>query len=372
MKFTFAQSAMLKSIQKIIGAVSTRAPMPALSNFHLKLDGRTLIMTSTDLEVTVSATVDLLESEGSGGVLVQAKRFQDIIRELPDIPLEVEVVDPFKVTLRGEGIGVYNLPGEDPIDFPELPVLDSKLSFHISAEIFKRMIGKTIFAVSKDEMRPVLTGILFQLRGSEIRVVATDGHRLSRVTRQDVQSSGEARDDIIPLKALTLLQRNLEDDDDLEISLAETRASFSTKKLRLITRLIDGHYPKYESVIPQSNPNHLRIKMSDFMSAIRRVSIFSSHISKQIKFTLNPGVAALEAEDPEYGGRGREEMNVDYNGESLEIAYNAAYLMDTLRQIDTEDALFDLGNSNDAGIIKPSTQSDKEDFLMLLMPIRLR
>lgn len=372
MKFTFAQSTMLKSIQKIIGAVSPRAPMPSLSNFHLKLDGRTLVMTSTDLEVTVSASVELLESEGSGGVLVQAKRFQDLIRELPDIPLEMEVTDPFKVVLRGEGIGVYNLPGEDPLDFPEIPVIDTKLSFHLSADIFKRIIGKTLFAVSKDEMRPVLTGILFQLRGNEIRVVATDGHRLSRVTRQNVGFSGEPRDDIIPMKALTLLQRNLDDDDDLEIALAETRASFSTSKQRLITRLIDGHYPKYESVIPQANANKLRIKMSEFMSSIRRVSIFSSHISRQIKLSLENNKASIEAEDPEYGGRGKEEFGVEYEGETLEIAYNATYLMDALRQIDTEDAIFELGNSNDAGIIKPSTQVDKEDFLMLLMPIRLR
>lgn len=372
MKFTFTQSTMLKSIQRIIGAVSPRAPMPSLSNFYLKLDGRTLMMTSTDLEVTVSAPVELLESEGSGGVLVQAKRFNDLIRELPDIPLEVEVIDPFKVTLRGEGIGVYNLPGEDPIDFPELPVIDTKLSLQISAAVFKQMISKTLFAVSKDDMRPVLTGILFQLRGGEIRVVATDGHRLSRVTRQDIQFAGDPRDEIIPMKALTLLQRNLDDDDVVEIALAETRASFNSSKQRLITRLIDGHYPKYESVIPQNNPNRLQIKLSEFMSGLRRVSIFSSHISKQIKVTLEKGKASIEAEDPEYGGRGREDMNIDYEGEPLEIAYNAGYLMDALRQIDTEEAIFELGNSNDAGIIKPSSQSDKEDFIMLLMPIRLR
>ena len=372
MKFTFTQSSILKSIQRVVGAVSSKMPMPALTNFHLKLDGQTLTITATDLEVTVSSTVELLEAAGSGGVLIQAKRFQELIRELPDVPLEVEVQDPFKVTLRGEGIGVYNLPGEDPIDFPELPVVDSKLSFAIAGDRFKRMIAKTIFAVSKDEMRPVLTGILFQLRPGEMRVVATDGHRLSRVICSDIPFDGEPRDQIVPIKAVNLLLRNLSDDEELVIALAETRASFTAASQRLITRLIDGHYPKYESVIPTTNPNRLRIKMSDLMSGVRRVSIFSSHISRQIKLSLGGGIGAIEAEDPEYGGRAREEMSIDYTGESIEIAYNATYLMEALRQVDTEEANFELAGSNDAAIIRPSSQQDGEDFLMLLMPIRLR
>jgi len=372
MKFTFTQSSILKSIQQVIGAVSQKMPMPALSNFHLKLDGQTLTITATDLEVTISSTIELLEASGSGGVLVNAKRFHELVRELPDVPLEIEVIEPFKVKLRGVGVGQYDLPGEDPIDFPELPTVDSKLSFKLPTEVFKRIVGKTIFAVSKDEMRPVLTGVLFQLRSSELRVIATDGHRLSRVTRMGIDYIGDPRDEIIPMKALNLLARNLSDGDQLDIALAETRASFTTSGQRLITRLIDGHYPKYESVIPTGNPNRMQVKMSDFMSNIRRVQIFSSHISKQIKLSVSSGSASIEAEDPEYGGRAHEEVNVDYVGEPLEIAYNATYLMDSLRQVDTEEAIFELGAANDAAVIRPTTQQDNEDFLMLLMPIRLR
>lgn len=372
MKFTFTPSSMLKSLQQVGGAVSTKVAIPSLANFHLKLEGRSLRMTATDLEVTISSTIDLLEAEGSGGILVPAKRFQDLIRELPDLPVEIEVQEPFKVMLKVEGIGLYNLPGDDPLNFPELPVVDARLSFRMPTEQFKRMIGKTLFAVSNDDMRPVLTGILFQMRGGEMRMVATDGHRLSRVTRQGINFSGDPRDDIIPMKALSLLQRSLEDDDEIEVGLAETRASFTTSGQQLITRLIDGHYPKYESVIPSANPNHLRVKLTDFMSSVRRVSIFSSHISRQIKLSIGPGKTEVEAEDPENGGRGHEEFAVDYQGEPLEIAYNASYLMDALRQIDTEDASLELGGANDAAVIHPTSQVANEDFVMLLMPIRLR
>jgi len=363
---------MLKSIQQVIGAVSPRMPMPALSNFQLKLDGQKLTITATDLEVTISSTVELIEASGSGGVLIQAKRFHDLIRELPETPLEIEVLEPFKVKLRGEGVGQYDLPGEDPIDFPELPTVEGSSSFVMDTEVFRRIVGKTIFAVSKDEMRPVLTGILFQLRSGELRVVATDGHRLSRVLRQDVNYNGETRDEIIPMKALNLLSRNLADRDQITVALAETRASFTATGQRLITRLIDGHYPKYENVIPKDNPNKMRIRLSEFTSGLRRVQIFASQITRQVKLTMAPTTGSLEAEDPEYGGRGREEVSMDYEGEPLEIAYNATYLMDAIRQIDTEEAYFELASSNDAAIIRPTTQQENEDFLMLLMPIRLR
>jgi DNA polymerase-3 subunit beta len=372
MKFTFSQAAMVKGIQRVMGAVSTKVPMPSLSNLHLKLDGRLLFITATDLEITMTSTVELLEAEGSGGVLVQAKRLQELIRELPDVPLELEVQEPHKTILKGDGIGVYTLPGGDPIDFPELPVVESKVTIPMSGEVFKRMVSKTIFAVSHDEMRPVLTGMLLQLRTGEIRMVATDGHRLSKVSRHDIEYNGEPRDDIIPMKALNMLMRNIEDDEEVTIGLAETRASFKTSGQSLITRLIDGHYPKYESVIPTANPNRLTVKISDLMSTVRRLSIFTSPISRQIKVSVDGSKLLADAEDPEYGGRGQEELIIDYTGEALEIAYNASYLMDSLRQIDTEDVCFDFGSASDAAIIRPSTQIDKEEFLMLLMPIRLR
>jgi len=372
MKFSFTQSAISRGLQRVIGAVSSKVPMPSLSNVHLKLDGQMLSMTSTDLEVTITATVDLIDSEGQGGALVHAKRFQEIVNALPDIPLEMEIQEPFKVFLRGEGLGIYQLPGGDPIDFPDLPKVDPKVSIKIPCETLKRMISKTIFAVSKDEMRPVLTGILLQIRPGELRFVSTDGHRLSKISREDGSQNIDARDDIIPMKALNVLLKNLGDDEDVEINLSETRASFTSPGQRLITRLIDGHYPKYESVIPKDNPNKLILRLSDFMSTLRRVSIFSSSISHQIKLSIDSNKVKIEAEDPEYGGRAQEELAVDYEGDPLDIAYNAVYLSESLRQIDTDEAVVSLLNANDAAIIKPIIQKEGEDFLMLLMPIRLR
>ncbi len=372
MKFTFAQPVMQKALQRVIGAISPRVPIPSLSNLHFKLENNDLKITSTDLDITINASVALTGSEGSGGVLVQAKRFLELIRELPELPLEVNVPEPGKVFLKGESIGSYTIPGGDPADFPELPEVNANLAFTTDADDLKRMITKTIFAVSNDEMRPVLTGPLLQVRPNEVRFVATDGHRLSRLIHRNIEYSGDQRDVIVPMKALNLLMRNLDTDDRPELGLAETRASFKTENQTLITRLIDGNYPRYESVIPDANPGKLTVNTAEFMSAARRVSIFANQLSKQIRLHIDSNSVRLETEDQELGGQAQEEIAVNYVGEPLEIAYNSQYLMDVLKQIDTEEVIFEMGGEDDAAIVRPSSQEDNEDFLMLLMPIRLR
>lgn len=372
MKFTFTRESMLKGLQRVMGAVPTKMPMPSLGNLHLKLEDNTLDITATDLEITVTSRVELLESEGSGGVLIQAKRFFDLVRELKDVPLEIEVQEPLKIVIKGEGTGEYTIPGGDPIDFPELPPVDAQLTFDIPAEVLKRMVSKTVFAVSHDDMRPILTGLLVEIRPNELRLVATDGHRLSRISHVGIDYSGDARDVVVPMKAFNLLMRTLEDEDNAQIGIAETRASFSNVQHRLTTRLIDGTYPRYTSVIPENNPNRLIVDAGLLQASVKRVSIFANQISHQVKLTLDSTRMKLESEDPEIGGRGEEEMPVDYSGESLEIAYNANYLLDVLKHIDTEDAHFELNGTNDAAVIRPSSQEENEEQLMLLMPIRLR
>ena len=372
MKFSVNQPVMHKALQRVVGAISPRVPIPSLSNLHFKLEGMQLQITSTDLDITINATVSLISAEGSGGVLVQAKRFQELIRELPELPLEVNIPEPGKVFLSGEGVGSYTIPGGNPADFPELPPVDAKLSFTTDADDLKRMISKTIFAVSNDEMRPVLTGLLLQIRPNEVRFVATDGHRLSRIIHKNISYDGDQRDVIIPMKALNLLMNNLDAGDQPELAIAETRASFKTANQTLISRLIEGNFPRYESVIPESNPGRLTVNTGEFMAAVRRVSIFANQLSKQIRLHIDSDKISLETEDQELGGQAKEEVAATYVGESLNIAYNSQYLMDVLKRIDTEEVIFELGGEDDAAIVKPTEQEENEDFLMLLMPIRLR
>lgn len=372
MKFTFSQNVMEKGLQQVIGTISARMPMPSLSNIHLKLNGKMLEMTSTDLEVTTTAFIELIDSEGSGGFLIPAKRFADIVRELPDVPLDLDVPEPGKVYLTGEFKGKYTLPGGDPEDFPELPPVEKKALFKIHADVFKRIVGKTLFAVSRDEMRPVLTGLFMRIRPGSLTVVATDGHRLSRLTREGIDYDGDSIDVIIPMKALNLIQRTIQDEEVIEITLAETKASFATERLSLITRLIDGRYPNYESVIPMNNPGRLLARTSDFMATIKRVHIFASQLSHQVLLHLDNVQMDLKSEDQEIGSEAKESLDISYEGAVMDIAYNGSYLMDMLRQIDTEEVVFEMNTHEDAVVIRPTSQQTDEDFLMLLMPIRLR
>ena len=153
MKFSFSQETMLKGLNRVMGAVPTRMAMPSLGNIYFRLEGHNLLITATDLEITVTANIEVIESDGEGGILIQAKRFYELIRELRDTTLEIEVQEPFKVIMKGEGVGVYTLPGGDPVEFPDIPNVDAQLSFNISAVNLKRMVSKTVFAVSKDEKR---------------------------------------------------------------------------------------------------------------------------------------------------------------------------------------------------------------------------
>ncbi len=372
MRFTFTKDSIADSLQLVMGAVPTKMPMPVLGNLYLKLDGNKLEITATDLEITVTAKTEIIESDGSGSILIQAKRFQELIRRLPDAPIEIEVQEPMKIILKCEGVGAYTLPGGDTMDFPELPAVEPQVSFNISGEYLKRMISKTMFAVSSDEMRPILTGTLVQMRSDEVRIVATDGHRLSRIIRSGIEFSGEPRDVVIPMKALNLLMRSLDDADNPEIGIAETRAYFATDNHRLTTRLIDGHYPKYETVIPKDNPYEMTVNSDEFMAAVERVSIFANQISRQVKLSIDGSEMMLETEDPEMGGRGEEKLAISYEGTPLEIAYNSNYLIDVLRQVDTEEVIFTMKSSNDAALIRATTQHEDEDLLMLLMPIRLK
>jgi len=229
-----------------------------------------------------------------------------------------------------------------------------------------------LFAVSHDEMRPVLTGLFLRVRTGSLTVVATDGHRLSRITREGIDYGGNSVDVIVPMKALNLIQRTIEDEETLEIALAETRASFRTEKFALITRLIDGRYPNYESVIPTENPGNLLVRTSDFMSAIRRVHIFASQLSHQVLLHLEPTLMDMKSEDQEIGSEAKESLGISYEGQPMDIAYNGNYLMDVLRQIDTEETVFEMSTHEDAAVIHPTSQQNNENFLMLLMPIRLR
>jgi DNA polymerase-3 subunit beta len=326
-------------------------------------------MHSTDLEISLITETEV-DCDETGAVAIPAKKLSEIVRELPNQPLTVKIEDEHRIILQGQ-TGIYQIAGSDPDDFPAVPDAEGGEEIVLTGEKLKRMINHTSFAVSKDDMRPSLCGIYFQALEEDIRTVATDGHRLSKILDKSLSTGKKVFEAIVPVKALSLATKNVADDDEIHIAMSGNYLTIKMKGDILYSRLIEGRYPQYESVIPKSNTKTLVSNVEALSSAVRRVAIFSNYITKQVKFSIAESKMVISAEDSDTGGEAEEELVVDYQGEDIIIGFNSSYIMDALRQIDSEDVKFSIGTSDSAAIIEPLEQRESEEFLMLLMPVRL-
>lgn len=369
MKFAASQSALLDGFMPLAGVVPSKTPLPALGHILAELKGNSLSLAATDLEVSMQRTIEVTGSE-DGRALLPARRLIEIIRELPDIALKISIGKGNRITIEGDR-GSYKLGGEEVEGYPELPKLKKPQVLEFDRGRMRRLISKTLFAISHDELRPQLTGILLQIKPGELRCISTDGHRLVRLVALDTKYKGEAYDFIVPAKAMAAVLRNAEGDGPLELSFEGTQLCFTFGQTKLTTRLIEGRYPNYEAVIPQSNENTLRLDLDSLRAAVRRVAIFANEVSRQVRLRLAADKLQILSEDVEAGGEAQETVPCDYQGTPMDIGYNANYLLDILKKVDTNEVVFELGTPTSAGLVKPSEQEKNEDLLMLIMPVRL-
>ncbi|MFH0882409.1 MAG: DNA polymerase III subunit beta [bacterium] len=369
MRFTVEQATLREALDRVAPAVPTKSPLPILANILLRLEGNRLNLVATDLEVSVVTNLEV-KGEKDGSLSVPAKKISDIVRELDGMSIVCSMDGGNHLTVEAGG-GQYQVPGISAQEFPSLPEFESAATVTLTAEKLDSMITRTIFAVSRDELRPALTGVFFQIRPHEMRCVATDGHRLVRIIDQEFKTEGESRELIIPVKALDMIKRNIPDEGNVELLIGPSQIMARLENSTLYSRLIEGRYPHYESVIPQENHNKLVVSVDALTAAVRRAQIFANPINRQIVFKLVPGKLEISAEDVELGGKGVEQVDATYDGEEQTIGYNAGYVLDLLRQVKTDQVQFDLGGPTQAGIVRPMEQEKGEDFLMLVMPVRL-
>jgi DNA polymerase-3 subunit beta len=370
MKFSASQSSLLSALLPVSAVVPSKSPMPALGHILATLRGNTLTIAGTDLEVSIENKVQVTGTE-DGKSLLPARKLLDLLRELPDVQLSVSITKANRMTVSDQAGKKYNFSSEAVENYPRIPSIDGSAALKIERSRLRRMITKCLFAVSKDELRPQLTGVLLQLKPEDIRLVTTDGHRLVKITWSGGSYAGDIQDFIVPAKAMSTVSRIAEAEGDVEIAFAGNQLAFRVGNMTLITKLIEGRFPNYSAVIPTENKNTLKLDCEQFTAAVKRVSIFSSEISRQIRLKVEKDQAFVQAEDVEQGGEAQETVSASYDGEPLEIGYNAGYVLDMLRQIDSSEVLFELGTSTSAGIVKPTEQEKDEDLLMLIMPVRL-
>ena len=384
MKITVDRNELWQGIDTVLDAVPSKPALPVLANILLEADGETLSLAATDLDLSIRAEIPAA-IEKKGRITVPARTLAEIAREWPDAELSIEVQDD-RLKLSGRlgradsKKGVYSLSGMAADEFPNMPTSLEGVGLTLGDDeadtsVLVDMINKTAFAVSRDDTRPVLNGVLWRIDSQGMQMVATDGSRLAcyklAIDLKDQVKGDEESSVIVPPQALSQIVKLLGGQGGpVKITLGETQVLFEVGHKKLLSRLIEGPYVDYGQVIPQNNEKELRIASEDLLPAVRRVSILSSSYTRQVRFKLNSGQVELSAASPEIGGEAREVIPAHYTDDEMEIGYNAQYLIEILRKMDTNEIRFELENHVTAALLRPTEQKEGEDYFCLLMPLR--
>jgi len=369
MKFIVSSSSLLKQLQHIAGVINANTVLPILEDFLFEVEKNNLTVVATDLETVMRVQVDI-EAKDSGKVCIPARILLDSLKNISDQPLTFTIDKNFGIEITSDN-GKYKVMGENPDNFPKEPAADDTTSFTIKASALVTAINKTLFATSNDDLRPAMTGVLFELDKKGLQCVATDAHRLVRYKRKDV-SCPKADSFIVPRKPLNLLKSAIpSNEDELTISYNSNHLFVKHGTTQMSCRLIDARFPDYRVVIPADNPYRLTVNKNDFQSALRRVSIFSNKSTNQVALNISGSELQLAAQDVDFSFEGNERMKCQYNGEDLAIAFNAKFLIEMLSAADGDEVNLELSTPTKAGLIKPTDQDEDVEMLMLVMPLML-
>ena len=369
MRFIVTSTALLKNLQQISGVISSNTVLSVLEDFLFELKGNTLTLTSTDLETMMRVQLDVNDAQGDGRICIPSKILMDYLKNLPEQPITFNINEADLSIEMSSDVGKYRIGGEKADDFPKEPAPGDATSFNMSSIALVESINKTLFAVSGDTLRPAMTGVYFELSKNGITFVSTDAHRLVRFRRDDVPCP-TAEGFVVPKKPLQQLRATLPaDDSQLQLSYNSSHLFVTSSRLSMSCRLIDAKFPDYKAVIPTDNPYKLTINRNDFISALRRVSIFANKTTNQVVLDIAGNSLQLSAQDIDFSYEGKEKLNCQYSGEDMKIAFNARLMVEMLANMNNSDIQMELSTPTRAGIVRPVEVTEHEDELMLLMPL---
>ena len=373
MKFIVSSLKLLKNLQALSGVIGSKNTLPILDDFLFQLTEKELKITTSDLDVTMTVSMVPDMVEGTGEVTIPARLLLEIMKNFPDVPITINADNNSLAVELIAGEGRYKLAGHKSDEFPQLPVMADTSVWEIPADVLARGFEKTIFATGMDEIRPIMSGVLMEMTENYLTFVATDAHKLVRYRRMDVKSDVVASF-IMPKKPINQLKSILASlaDEPVRVEFNKTNASFVFGDYVLICRLIEGRYPNYEAVIPKSNPNQLTIDRQTFLAAIRRVAVFSSKATHQVRFRISGQEIMLTAEDIDFYNEAKERLSCSYSGDDMEIGFNSRFFQEMLGNFDSNEVKLEMSAPNRAGILTPvDNENEAEDLLMLLMPVML-
>ena len=369
MNCTITRQNLHTGLAAVSASIPTKTTLPVLSNILFEAGQDGVWMSGTDLDVSIRVLVPA-EVREQGSLTAPGKKLQEIARELPDEPVEMST--------RGDQIELkcgrsqFKLNGLPSDEFPTLPQVDFEEGWTVKGTDLHNLIKHTSFAVSTEESRPILNGVLWELRDGHMRMVATNGHRLARMGIPAGSTNAPSADFIVPPVALQQVQRLFKKENDLEVAKSGNHLGFRADGTEVYTRLIEGAYPNYEQVIPKDNDKHAIVDKKALAAAVRRMAVVASDQTHRIRMVFEADRVHLNVLTPDLG-EGEDELALSYDGESLEIGFNAAYLLEVLRYMDTDEVKLTFKTPERATIILPVPPEGEEpgDYLCLVMPLRI-
>lgn len=372
MKFNVSSSKLFSQLQAVSRVINNKNALPILDDVLFELSGNELRLTASDGETTIRTAIEVDGVEGSGKVASAAKLLLETLREFSDQPLAFTIDENnFAVSMVSQN-GTYSFVGVNGNEYPEMPQNDAETqSFSLPATTLQNAIEKTIFCTADDPLRPVMNGIYFDITAENVTMVATDAHRLVKYTNNSVKTGIEANF-ILPKKPASLLKNLLaKEEGDVKITFGVKNARFEFDKTIVVCRRIEGRFPNYNAVIPQSNQNIVTIDRQTMINACKRVAVFANNGTAQLRLALTENQIKISAQDIDFSTSAEELVQCDYQGTPMAIGFKAPFLIDLLSTIGTQDVQLKLADPARAGLILPVGEESNEEVLMLLMPMLL-
>ena len=366
MRLTISREKLQEALTAVAAAVPAKTTLPVLGNLLLETTERGLRLSGTDLDIGVSTEI-VADVESPGAITVPAKKLVEIVRELPAAPVKLGAAGEQRVTLEC-GRSRFKLLGLPRDEFPAFPSVDFGKSWRVRSGDLQMLISHTAFAVSTEESRPILNGVLWEVREKEIRMVATNGHRLAKM--EVPYSGGQNGDFIIPPKALEQVRRLFPADEELEVARGENHLAFRSPLTSVFTRLIEGPYPNYDQVIPRDNNRVAMIDKVALQSALKRMAVVASDQTHRVKLSFNSALLKFSVATPDLG-EGQDELPIRYDGDPIDIGFNGMYLLEILRYMPTEEIRFTFKEPERAATLEPEGWQQAGKYLCLVMPLRL-
>jgi DNA polymerase-3 subunit beta len=368
MRFTISREKLQEGLGAVAASIPAKTTLPVLSNILIETTERGIRLSGTDLDIAVSTEV-AADVETPGAITIPAKKLTEIARELPPSPVKVAAAGEQRVTLEC-GRSRFKLLGLPKDEFPAFPTVKFDQSWRIKSGDLQKLIQHTSFAVSTEESRPILNGVLWELKADRMRMVATNGHRLAKMELPVTAAGAHVGDLIIPPKALDQVRRLFPAEEELEIARGDNHLGFRSPFTAVYTRLIEGPYPPYEQVIPKDNDKVAIADKAALIQALKRMSVIASDQTHRIRLSFNAGMLKFSVQTPDLG-EAADELAIRYDGDPLDIGFNAAYLLEILRYVPTEEVRLTFRAPERAATLEPEGWDDPAQYLCLVMPLRL-